>query len=457
MSPLRHILPSLTLLISILVGAAASATSPDLTIASGEVGHARCVDAGARAFASQVDAAEIAVTCVGKASTPTPEPTATRTPSPTATEIPTSTPTMTATATAIPTATSTPTAQPAPSSPVANLAWFWRPGPDGLAQVQVIASRSAIVALQKEDVAFLKALRTAGYQGDILQYFLLLEVRSTSPAWGNNWAWGTGDYARLTDDMFLRRADGSRLCGSSNGMCYLDPSSAAARAFIVSRVVASKTHGFDGIILDNLRLRWNLLRERAGGMFYTGQRQPYASEADFLKAELELVRLIREANGDRPLWANMIDDGRTGSSWNAFLPYLDGGMDEAFGTGWPLHNAPLTTREYSAALTQAETVLAQGKGFIAVGQGKSDDLQAQEFFTASWLLVTNSSDRASLRYSQADAGYGRWWHYPSYDVACGKPLGPRYVVAGGFARKFEVCFVSVDPAARRGTIEVLTP
>jgi hypothetical protein len=246
-----------------------------------------------------------------------------------------------------------------------------------LAQVQDIARRSTVIALQKEDLTFLKALRTAGYKGDILQYFLLLEVRSTTPVWGNNWAWGTGDYSRLTDDMFLRRADGSRLCGGSNGMCYLDPGSAAARAFIISRVVASKTHGFDGIILDNLRLRWNLLRERTGGMFYTGQRQPYASEADFLKAELELVRLIREANGDRPLWANMIDDGRTGSSWNAFLPYLDGGMDEAFGTGWPLHNAPLTVREYAAALTQAETALAQGKSFLAVGQGKPDDLQAQ--------------------------------------------------------------------------------
>jgi hypothetical protein len=203
-------------------------------------------------------------------------------------------------------------------------------------------------------------------------------------------------------------------------------------------------------------LRWDLLEKKAGGTFYTGSRQPY-TEADFLKAEVEMVRLIDQALGDRALWGNMIDDPNTGSSWDAFMPYLDGGMHESFATGWPLHSFPATTAQQNGMLVQAEKVLAQGKGFLAVGQGKLDDTQLQQFFAASWMLIADGSDRASLRYSYADPGYGKWSLYPSYDLSCGKPLGARYPVASGFARKFESCLVRVDQVARRGYIEVKTP
>lgn len=460
---------ALFLLLASVLGVSAQQTEQAIRLDEGQWIAYSC--AGDQAIVAPSSATDGRIGCIAAPATPTPtssptaEPTATLTPSPTdvpPTPLPTATGAPTATAPPTSTPTSTPTPAPELSKPSANLAWFYRPSADSATHVQDIATRSKIIILQKEDGPQRDAFRKAGYKGPIVQYLLLHEVQNPSGVrwapWGNNWCWYSGCWAALTDDMFIRKADGSRLFSGNplSGMYYLDLSSQKTKDFILKQIVASKAHGYDGVFLDNVRLRWNLLEKRAGGTFYTGARQPY-TEAAFLAAEVEMVRLIDQALGDRALWANMIDDPNTGSSWDAFLPYLDGGMHESFATGWPLHGHPLTVTQQNGALRQAEKVLSQGKSFLAVGQGNRTDTTAQEFFTASWLLIADGSDRATLRYTQADPPYGQWWLYDNYNMACGRPLGARYPVASGFARTWSECLVTVNTTTRTGSIVRVTP
>jgi hypothetical protein len=145
----------------------------------------------------------------------------------------------------------------------------------------------------------------------------------------------------------------------------------------------------------------------------------------------------------------MTADSHTGSDWNQFLPHLDGGMYEAFATGYTGSN--LSVAKWEGDLEQAEYALAQGKGILAAAQGSKGDTTRQAFALGSYLLVTNMGP-AYFRYAQA-ARYKEWWTYPNYDLQLGQPSGARFKLADGrWRRNFNCGYVIVNPAAATANI-----
>src|SRR5262249_22086121 len=94
---------------------------------------------------------------------------------------------------------------------------------------------------------------------------------------------------------------------------------------------------------------------------------------------------IKATLAGKPIYANIVASRSDGSDWDMFLPNLDGAMDEGFAVGYPPDYLP--PEQFEGALTQAEKVMAQGKGLLAVAQGPQEDAERMRFGLASFMLV----------------------------------------------------------------------
>ncbi len=129
------------------------------------------------------------------------------------------------------------------------------------------------------------------------------------------------------------------------------------------------------------------------------------------------------------------------------MDYLDGGMFEAFATGYS--STGMTATKWNNNLLQAEAVLASGKGILAVTQGDSGDLARETFGLASYLLVT---DNRQTYYRHTTGSYTEWEQYANFSVALGPPKGKREAVGSTWRRNFECGYVVVDPTLLTGQI-----
>lgn len=359
------------------------------------------------------------------------------------------------------------------SSAMIQLGYHYKPPRDG-ADARDLAERASFIILTKNDEDFRDALRAAGYQGLILQYVVAAEVdappldeatdacdRSHKP-WQNQAANQVGDFCTLIhphEDWFLHNGDGERLYNLIQGRRYyhMNPGSEGWRAFLLQRLkqrmfgdATTPPLGYDGVFLDNVELtRRKVLYELENS---DGVVREYATDAAYRAAWREMLAFLRQGLGTTvPLWANMIADSHTPDEWNEYLPYLDGGMNEAFVTGYRKSRTP---EEQNNHLQQAEYVLAQRKGFYAVSQGPEHDKERQQFALASYLLIAQPGAPSYFRYTRADEDYDLWWSYDNYTLDLGTPIGPRYPVPNGWRRDFTRGYVIVDQVRHRGEIVV---
>jgi hypothetical protein len=355
-----------------------------------------------------------------------------------------------------------PTATPTAPSPSVQQAFFYN-APRAPLTVADVAARASWIVGHGSGTRYRDELRAAGYTGRVLRYVLANEVEgpptsiSASPCdsrydpLGNQAASNVGDFCRLIhphEDWFLHNGKGERLylTWHPDRRTYaMNSANAGWRAFALERMQDAR-RGYDGLFLDNIELDvYKLQRQYRNS---DGVVREFATNDAFRAAIAGYLQSLAPLREDGLLEANVINDPLTGTAWDAYLPFLDGALQEAWATGYD----PLTPARWERNLRQTETALAQGKDVVMVARGAQGDERQLLFGLASYLLVTNGRS-AYFRYSDDGGQYVRWPQHPQYNVQLGAPRGPRYPLPDGrWRRDFERGSVVVDPVARIGTI-----
>ncbi len=335
----------------------------------------------------------------------------------------------------------------------ASLASFYRPSSN--VDAGTVAQVNDFIVLNEGDEPYRDQVRGSGYGGVILQYVLMMEAHGPGPDTpacqpevkpaNNTAADDVGDFCQLSEDMFLHGAAGQRLFytqGSGTRYYYLmNPGSVAWQNLWLARMKHdADTLGYDGIFLDNLDI--NIAKNRWTN--WDGSVQEYPGHENDATPYKNAVRdFLARIKGEigKPVWANMIASDHSGSDWDVFLPFLDGGMNEAFAVGYP--PAYRRQSDWEGDATQAESAQAQGKGFLAVSQGTQEDVERMRFSLATWFLIDQGN--AHFRYASSKT-YRELWDYPELHVDLGEPLGPRYKEGDTvWRRDFSCGTVRVDP------------
>lgn len=342
-------------------------------------------------------------------------------------------------------------------------AFFYVPPTDGTS-TGTLAERSNLIILTQGQEGYRNQVRSQGFAGDVLQYIVAAEVEGPGPyanssaacdasfdPLSNQVADQVGDFcSRIhpNEGWFLHNGAGKRIYGYWDGRLYyhMNPANAGWRAFALERMRADLTSlGFDGIFLDNVNLTMYKTRYQLSNS--DGTIKEFGSDSAYRAAWTGyLSQLSGGLRSTGALWGNMVSDPNTGSSWDDYLQHLDGGMFEAFATGYD----GLSSTRWNNNLRQTEAALAAGKGVLMVGRGTKSDTTKQTFALASYLLVSRGSD-AFFRYGNSGS-YGQWWQYANYDVEFGTPAGKRYQDGAIWRRDFDCGYVTVEPAARIGKI-----
>lgn len=358
-------------------------------------------------------------------------------------------------------------AQAAPASAASvKLGYFYIPPKDGTS-TGTLASKAGFITLTQGNESYRDALRADGYTGTVLQYIVASEVEGPGPYANSAAACDSrfdplrnqvtdqvGDFCKYVhpnESWFLHNGAGKRLYSDAgDGVYYrMNPGSAGWRQFALGRMRTDLSSlGYDGIFLDNVELSWTKSAYQLDNS--DGVIKEYATDNAFGSAWLGYLSQL--SSGLRPagkLWANMINDPNSGSSWNPYLQYLDGGMFESFAVGY----RGLSPARWDNNLRQAESALAAGKGVLAVSPGPKTDAVAQTFALSSYLLIADGGD-AYFRYASNTNGheYASFWLYPNYNVQLGSPTSARYTTGSLWRRDFDCGYVTVDPAARIGKI-----
>lgn len=359
-----------------------------------------------------------------------------------------------------------------PSTPSTLQSYFYTTPRGEGPSPQEVATYADIIILTRGDEAFRDQIRAAGYQGTILQYVLSNEAEGPAGAtsvsapctmtyqpWPNQVSYGKEDFCRFVhpnEEWFLHNSAGERLYGNIHRVFYLmNPASIGWRSFVIARLrqalEGDATHppvGYDGLFLDNVHLSLYAVKERLANS--DGTVQEFASEEEYRAAWVSFLQDISDALRPRwPVWANLIADPVDGTSWNLYLNYLDGVLNEEFATGWAWAGSSYSPEAWDANLKQVEHTLSLGKKCLLVSQGANDTLQP--FALASYLLVTDENN-TFFRYS-IRARYEEWRQYPNYLLDLGEPLGPRFQQADDvWRRNFRKGYVVVNPKARTGDI-----
>ncbi len=352
-----------------------------------------------------------------------------------------------------------PVASAAGSKPVKQ-AMFYNPPSDMSAST--VAAKADFLIYNQGQESHIGQLRDSGYTGKVVQYMLSNEVMGPGPyrnssascntsyvPWLNNAADQVGDFCRYVhpnESWFLHNGNGDRLYGrSSAGTWYhMNPASSGWRNFVLSRIKRRlQSTAYAGMFLDNVAL--SLSKVKSQLVNSNGTVKEFSSTDAYRNAFIGyLSSLSASLRPEKLLWANFIADPNDGANWNPYMKYLDGGMFEAFATGY---GSGLSAEKWNNNLKQAESILASSKGVLAESLGKYDDLTRQKFALASYLLIVNS--KAYFRYSRP---YTTWHQYSNYNVTLGAPSAKRFQSGSIWKRNFECGYVTVDPVARVGKI-----
>ncbi len=353
--------------------------------------------------------------------------------------------------------------------PTGQFLYFYIPPQDGTG-VSTQASLNNFFILTHGDESYHTSLHQAGYTGAIHQYVLAAEVDGPGPyanssaacdssyaAWHNQAAMDAGDfcaYVHPNESWFLHNSRGERLYNlqGSHVFYQMNPGAAGWRQFFAQRALRElqgatnyPARGFDGLFLDNLWVDTYSLKNQKENS--TGAMQEYASDSAYQAAMIgflsQLKTTLTTATKTWPLTANFTSDQYSATSWDAYLPYLDGGMNECFTTDWGTSYP--STSEWITELQKAERVQAQGKLFIAVAQGAQTNTARMRFAYGSYLL-TMQPGKAVFRYADS-SDYESVWNYSDYWTDLGTPTGARVQQAdGSWRRDFTRGYVVVNPA-----------
>ena len=355
----------------------------------------------------------------------------------------------------------------AASPTTARVAHFYVPPNDGTT-VGTIADRTDFIILNADKQSYHQQLLDHGFQGNVIQYLLAAEVEGPGPyrnsssscnssyqGLKNNVADQRGDFCNhihSNESWFLHNGNGDRLYSTRGSRVYyhMNPASSGWRQFARSRMENHlQANGFDGIFLDNVSLSITKVQKQLTNS--NNVVQEFSSSSSYRSAWTGYLSYLSNrlrTNGNL-LWANLIADPNDGTNWDAYMTHLDGGMNEAWATGYSSNG--LAADKWENNLQQADRTINAGKGFLALGQGSRSDSARQRFHLASYLLIDQPDRPVFLRYGK-DGDYDEFWWYSNYDLELGAPLGPRYQEGSSWKRDFQCGSVSVNPSTRSANI-----
>lgn len=337
-----------------------------------------------------------------------------------------------------------------------NLAYFYKPPSNS--DAATVASNFKTVILTGNDESFRDQLTANGFNSTIFEYFVSTGIQDpgscTATPRKNQVAYNAGDFCSISEnhpDWFLLDVNGQRVLASPGSDTYrMDPGSPGWREFFLTRVLDYQARkGWSGLFLDNLEASLTDIQK------YGFSAAKYPDDASYqaaIRGFLEYLRANYSQPYNRPILANIIAR-RDEAGWFAYMPYLDGAMQERWAVGWSLSQYVSET-QWKNDMALAEKTQNQGKHIILVAPGNETDATRQNFAFASYLLISNG--KAAFRYSN-DASYSRVWLYNNYQVDLGTPLGPRYQSGSSWRRDFTKGYVIVDPVSHTATISTDSP
>ncbi|MGA7729708.1 MAG: putative glycoside hydrolase [Chloroflexia bacterium] len=361
--------------------------------------------------------------------------------------------------------------EPAPSRSVFGLAWFHKPPDDGTTPGEFVEHHSYVHLTGPADIPYRDELRDAGYKGPVYTYVTMNAIEGPGPyrdasascdedytPYDNQLAFYKGDFCKYihpNESWFLHNGAGARIVddyfGAGRYSYVMNPADPGWRSFAVERLnFVKETWFYDGIWLDNVDV--DRARVMSGLTNSDGELREYDSDDAWREAVKGWLAAARNALGDYPLWANLVEGPLRADAWDAYAPYLDGAMDESFAVRWidgwrdPGH--------WQAQIQRAQRWLAMGKGLVAVGQGPHEDAERMRFALASYMLVAEGT-QATFRYTRFDTYYSQFWLYPDYETArrLGAPLGScREVSPNIWRRDFERGYVEVNVQGHEGRL-----
>ena len=216
-----------------------------------------------------------------------------------------------------------------------QLAWFSKPPLD--TDLRTLIDNYDFLILTQKDEVELGELRAMGYSKMIPQYFRLDAIHDPGSCIdeppGNQVAYRVGDFCTISQqhpDWFLLDASGKRI-SESTGYYLMDPGNAEWRQFWLERVEASQTeNGWFGVFLDNVDASLGRVQK------HNTVPMRYLTDDAYQAAVEGFLKYIYEGYFKplgRPLYANIVSN-RGFDTWNRYLKYLDGAMDEGWAIDW---------------------------------------------------------------------------------------------------------------------------
>jgi hypothetical protein len=353
-----------------------------------------------------------------------------------------------------------------------RVSMFYHPPDDGT-PVRSLVDRVSHVIFTRGDERYFQQMREAGFSGPAFQYLVANEA--SGPERVLKGSDRCGPYLETGNDVtgiardfcnalhgdernFLHNGRGERLYttasykdGNTTRTRYyylMNPGAPGWRDYFTKRAgenVASLPYG--GLFLDNIDL--SRRRGLEHGENSNNVVAEYRSDRDYREAVVGYFGQMRGALGTTPIWANFTEGDDSADDYAEYLPYVDGVMNEYFIT--QARGQTVGPNRWLSQIQQAESVLGQGKSFLAVAQGSRTENNRMRFALASYLMIAGPN--TYFRYADGEL-YEQMWSYGDYEDRVGSPLGSRYRAGNLWRRDFTCGYATVDVERRAGEIIV---
>lgn len=214
-----------------------------------------------------------------------------------------------------------------------------------------------------------------------------------------------------------------------------------------------------GIYLDNLGLGWVNFRNNSNNREDPAE---FASSAAFADAVFAFVQQIHAKLHDTsrgynyPVWGNMLAGPDSGSDWDRYIPYLQGGLKEDFVLNWGA--GPYSTTMIQNQMNQAEKWINSGKTYIAVAEAANSTLSRDYKLSLATLLLVTDGVNGSYKLRNNDTGYRTFYDYPEQNYPLGAPKAAKFQKSASplvLRRDFVCGFAEVDLTNKTGTISYI--
>jgi hypothetical protein len=299
------------------------------------------------------------------------------------------------------------------------------------------AHRDNYVILQAWETAKMRQLQAANPNVKVLVY---KDLAFSGPGSGSNTTSASGVATdEAPESWFLKNTSGNKFTSESYDWLYaMDVGSQAYQQRWYENVIGEvEAQGWDGVFLDDANASMKYAYEPSKVAKYPND----AAYSAAMESALAYIGPKIQARGKLAI-ANFAQWVEAPQTYNRWLDYLSGGLDEMFvkwgrGAGEGYRAA----WQWEDQVAEAEYAASQGKIFIGFTQGAVGETQAARYGYASVLM--GGDDAASYAFTP---NYTAETWLPEYEYEIGSATGPQTEDADGVHRRgFVNGLVLVNP------------